>query len=184
MTIKQINDVYLSIPDDVKTALIGMGVPVNPIEDSISFNGEPYCGILPKSLDDLDTSDIVSLMSAHIAWTRYINGLLSDAIVQLKCREDALSAIKATLIKTKGKDSVEFDQDYIKANSSVLWWSTMKIYLESASDMCAQHYKVLSRVVTLRGQDQEQVIRVNTAARGNESTRRRPRPWDDNSQDN
>jgi hypothetical protein len=180
MNAKTINQLYTSVPQEVKTALIGMGISIEMSEqEKPTFNSEPYCGVLPTNLDDLETSEIVELMSAHIVWTRYVNGLLSDATVQLRCREDALSAIKQSVIKSKGKDVFEYDADYLDANHSVLWYSALKTYLETASDMCSTNYKVLSRVITLKGQDQEQNIRLNSAKNGasNASRSGRHRPW-------
>jgi hypothetical protein len=180
--VKKINDTYLSVPEEVKLELAKMGIQLDMSEeDKPHFRGDKYCGVPPKNLDELDTSELAELMSAHISWTRYINGALSDAVVQLRCREDALSAIKQSIIKSKGKDCVEFDDDYLIANYNVLWWSAMKSYLESAETMCAQNYKVISRIVTLRGQDQEQNIRLNSVKSGttdeSRTNKRKPRPW-------
>lgn len=174
-----INNTYQSIPDDVKASLELSGIRAEYESAKPTFNGEAYTGIIPENLDQLDTAEIAELMTAHIAWTRYVNGALSDATAKLKCFEDTLSAIKAVVVKAKGKDSFEFDEDYITANYNVLWWSTTKTYLESVNTSCSNNYKVISRIVTLRGIDQEQTIRVNSVKNGSATNAqaRRPRPW-------
>jgi hypothetical protein len=183
--VKDIIQTYKSIPDDVKSFLELSGIKVEDESAKPTFNGSAYNGSIPNNLDSLDTGEIAELMAAHISWTRYVNGALSDAIAKLKCYEEALSAVKSYIIKHKGKDSLEFDEDYISANYNVTWWSTTKTYLESVSSACSHNYKVISRVITLRGIDHEQNVRASSVKKGFENGRqsRRSSSWVSNSED-
>ena len=79
-TIKKIYDAYENIPFSSKARLALLGINTEVSEDELpNVNDEPYRGVLPEDLDSLSTSDISNMMSAHIIWTRYVQGLLSDA---------------------------------------------------------------------------------------------------------
>lgn len=177
-TIKKIYDAYENIPFSSKARLALLGINTEVSEDELpSVNDEPYRGVLPEDLDSLSTSDISNMMSAHIIWTRYVQGLLSDATVKLNCSSQILSAVKSALIKEVGKDTYEFNEEYMKAMCSYQECSAIKTYLESAEKMCTQNYKVLSRVITLRGQDSDTTSRLNNIQAGF-SNAKGSRPWE------
>ncbi len=174
---------YENIPFSSKARLALLGINTEVSEEELpNVNDEPYRGVLPEDLDSLSTSDISNIMSAHIIWTRYVQGLLSDATVKLNCASQILSAVKSALIKEVGKDSFEFNDDYMKAMCSYQECSAMKTYLESAQNMCTQNYKVLSRVITLRGQDADTTSRLNNIQAGFSNVKG-SRPWEKSDED-
>lgn len=177
--VKKIYEMYENIPFSTKARLALAGINTEVYEEELpDVNSEPYRGVLPKDLDSLSISDISDLMSAHVIWTRYVQGLLSDATVKLNCSQQILNSVKSALIKEVGKDSYEFNEDYLKAMCSYQEASAVKTYLESAQSMCNQNYKVLSRLITLRGQDQDTSSRLSNIQRSGNV-----RPWESGDED-
>jgi len=174
-TPEEIEDAYSQTASEARSSLEEMGirVPDCPMNDRPSLrDGEFYSGQLPSNLDELSNSEIVEVMAKHLEWIRYINGHLADSQVKKKIAARKVKAVESSVATTRGKDAVDSDRRCLQASAFDLSLHDARLtYLEAIKANAAQDYKTLSRIITIRGLDQEAQMRINSVQKGFPSAR-------------
>lgn len=165
---------YEGVVDKVGAYVTSLGIALYTDDALPAFMGNVYNGILPPDLDTLTYTELASLMSAHMEWTRYVQAHLTRVQSDVLVLTEQLGAIKSAVTRQRGKDSIESDRRYIAVNVALAEMRALLLHLEAADRMNTKSYTTLSRVVTVRGQDQETAVRVNSIERGHALLGRRP----------
>jgi hypothetical protein len=157
---------YEGVTEKVANHLDALGITLYESDDLPSYLGGAYNGILPGDLDVLTYNELAALMSAHMEWTRYVQAHLTRVQSEVLVLGEQISAIKSAIVRQRGKESLESDRRYIAVNVALAEMRALQMHLEAADRMNTKSYTTLSRVVTVRGQDQETSARVNNIERG------------------
>lgn len=157
-------DAYAGITDRVSETLAELGV--RTITDQPNLRGDIYYGELPENMDELSYDDLSDLMRANVEWNRYLNGHRTAVNSELSITKQQQAAVKSAIIKQRGKDSLECDTRYIVLNVQICELESLCAALDMAIQGAKDAYKLLSRSVTIRGQDQERVSRTDNFERG------------------
>jgi len=168
-SVTQITDAYGNIVSDARAQLSRMGIRVTNDEntDRPRFrDGQFYDGQIPANLDHLSNDELTEIMSLHAEWTRYINGAISEAMAQRVVAQQKEKAVRASITAERGKDKYESDRRYISVAAELTYAEVMLTYLEAIKSTATNDYRVISRVITLRGQDADIQGRVNNVQRG------------------
>jgi len=157
---------YEGVTEKVSAHLMSLGIALYESDALPSYMGTVYNGILPADLDVLTYNELAALMSAHMEWTRYVQAHLTRVQSEVLVLTEQLGAIKSAITKQRGKEALESDRRYIGVNVAFAEMRALQLHLEAADRMNTKSYTTLSRVVTVRGQDQETATRVNNIERG------------------
>ncbi|MGA1354398.1 MAG: hypothetical protein ACO32I_06455 [Candidatus Limnocylindrus sp.] len=157
---------YDGVTSKVDTYLTSLGITLYEGDQLPTYVGNLYNGILPPDLDVLTYTELAALMSAHMEWTRYVQAHLTRVQSDVLVLTEQLGAIKSAVTRQRGKDAIESDRRYIAVNVSLAEMRALLLHLEAADRMNTKSYTTLSRVVTVRGQDQDTATRVNSIERG------------------
>lgn len=165
---EKIAETYDPVPSSARATLEerGFRVPDDVSRDRPHYDGAHYDGTLPRNLDQLPNDDVVELMAVHAEWMRYVNGSIAEAQAHRTAVAKKEKAMRASIIKERGKDAVESDVRYIDSGAELAYWDTILGYLEAIRSNASNDYKILSRIVTVRGQDLEMGNRVNNVRHG------------------
>jgi hypothetical protein len=101
-----------------------------------------------------------------VEWARYLNGHRTAISNELVISKEQLKAVKAAIIRQCGKDGFECDIRYVNINVGITELDCLCAALDTALQGAKDSYKLLSRSVTIRGQDQERVQRNENLDRG------------------
>lgn len=148
---------------DVGTSVIkdldrqGIYIPADPERD----RPNNYEGDVPEDLDILSNDDLANLMVRHQAWTAYLNGCASAATASKKVAERALKGIKNEIELQRGKEYVHSDPRFIRADASLLYHELKVDIISDILKNARNAYQLMSRLVSLREQDQQQTTRRN-----------------------
>lgn len=167
-TPEKIAEAYDPVPASAR-ALIeqkGFRIPDDASRDRPVYAGAHYDGTLPKDLDQLPNDEVVELMVVHAEWMRYINGSIAEATANKTAVAKKEKAIRSSIIKERGKDHVDSDVRYIEVGADLAYWDTIVSYLEAIKTNASNDYKILSRIVTVRGQDLEMSGRAHNIRHG------------------
>lgn len=168
-SVTQIGDAYGSIVDEARAELARMGIRVTDDADLDRprfKTGEFYEGQIPENLDSLSNDELTEIMSLHAEWTRYINGAISEAQARRVVAQQKEKAVRASITAERGKDKYESDRRYINVAAELTYAEVMLTYLEAIKSTATNDYRVISRVITLRGQDADIQGRVANVQRG------------------
>lgn len=167
-TPERINAAFGTIPSSARSMIEGKGfrVPDDVNRDRPVYGQQYYDGTLPRNLDQLPNDEVVELMAVHAEWMRYINGSIAEAQANRTAVAKKEKAVRASIIKERGKDSVDSDVRYIDVSADLAYWDTIVNYLEAIRSNASNDYKILSRIVTVRGQDMEMGARVSNVRHG------------------
>lgn len=157
-------DAYTGVTDRVTNTLTELGVQVVTAQPHL--DGNTYHGELPPNLDELSYDDLSELMRANVEWNRYLNGHRTAVNSELNVAKQQQAAVKSAIVKQRGKDSLECDTRYITLNVQICELEALCDALDMAIQGAKDTYKLLSRSVTIRGQDQERVARTDNFERG------------------
>lgn len=158
---------------DVSTGVIreldrqGIYIPADPERDK----PRNYEGEIPEDLDVLSNDDLANLMVRHQAWTAYLNGCASAAAASKKVSERALKGIKNEIELQRGKEYVHSDPRFIRADAALLYHELKVDIIGDILKNARNAYQLMSRLVALREQDQQQTTRRSVLT----SSRRSPR---------
>lgn len=157
-------DAYSGVTERVARTLDDLGV--RTITQHPRLGGEVYHGELPENMDELSYDDLSELMRANVQWNRYLNGHRTAVNSELNVAKQQQAAVKSAIIKQRGKDALECDTRYISLNVQICELEALCDALDMALQGAKDTYKLLSRSVTIRGQDQERVARTDNFERG------------------
>ena len=160
----EVKSLYDGVMGRVDRKLNSLGIPSEP--DTPTYNQAHYNGQLPSDLDALTYSELTNLLAANVGWTRYLNHHRTNIENHLTVCSRQLDALKASLIKKKGKDVYKSDRRYIVLDVDVAELECLLRCLDTALQVSKDGYKLLSRAVTIRGQDQERVQRHDNVSKG------------------
>jgi hypothetical protein len=163
-TPEQAKQAYAGVTDRVSDTLTSLGVSVTTTQPAL--HGQTYHGELPSNLDQLSYDQLSELMRANVEWNRYLNGHRTAVNNDLTVARQQLSAVKSAIVKQRGKDSLECDTRFININVEICELEALCAALDTAIQGAKDAYKLLSRSVTIRGQDQERVARTDNFERG------------------
>lgn len=163
---EQARTAYEGIGDSVNEILHTAGVSLGNLASRPRYNGHEYDGSMPENMDELSYDEIANLMRANAEWTRYLLGHMTQVQVELKIVEQQISAVKSSITRTRGKEYVDSDLRYIELNVQQTTLKCLATAFEAAHQIAKDAYKVLSRQVTIRGQDQERERRNDNFERG------------------
>ena len=125
-----------------------------------------YDGAIPENIEELGYDEISSLMRANTEWNRYLLGHLTSVQVEMKITQEQISAVKSSITKKRGKESVDSDLRYIQLNVELTTLKCLDMAFTTAIQNAKDAYKILSRLVTIRGQDSERERRNESLDRG------------------
>ena len=165
-TPEQATEAYDGVRENVSAHLQKVGLDLNALSTKPLLDGHEYDGTLPDNFEDLDYNGLTQLMAANVEWSRYLLGHLTQVEIEIKILQNQLSSVKSSIVKKRGKDSVESDLRYIRLNTEYTTLLCLKQAFDTAIQIAKDVYKVLSRTVTVRGQDQERVQRGENVGRG------------------
>jgi hypothetical protein len=165
---------YEGLVDKVDAYVTSLGISLYVQDELPAFMGNVYNGILPSDMDMLTYTELASLMSAHMEWTRYVQAHLTRVQSDVLVLTEQLNAVKSAIVRQRGKDSLESDRRYISVNVALAEMRALLLHLEAADRMNTKSYTTLSRVVTVRGQDQDTAQRVHSIERGHALLGRKP----------
>lgn len=157
-------EAYNGVNERVSNTLSELGVQV--ITAQPNLRGNSYYGELPENLDELSYDALSELMRANVEWNRYLNGHRTAVNSELNVAKQQQTAVKSAIVKQRGKDSLECDTRYITLNVQICELEALCAALDMAIQGAKDTYKLLSRSVTIRGQDQERVARTDNFERG------------------
>lgn len=157
-------EAYTGVTDRVTETLSELGV--RAITNQPSLRGDDYHGELPENMDELSYDNLSELMRANVEWNRYLNGHRTAVNSELNVAKQQQAAVKSAIIKQRGKESLECDTRYIMLNVQICELEALCDALDMAIQGAKDTYKLLSRSVTIRGQDQERVARTDNFERG------------------
>ena len=157
-------EAYNGVTNRVANTLNELGVRV--ITEQPNLRGDSYYGELPDNMDALSYDDLSDLMRANVEWNRYLNGHRTAVNSELNVTKQQQAAVKSAIIKQRGKESLECDTRYILLNVQICELEALCAALDMAIQGAKDTYKLLSRSVTIRGQDQERVTRTDNFERG------------------
>lgn len=170
------NDALSLSPTDARAAYEDIGGRVNEtlanlgvvLEGSTppSANGQPYDGSLPPNLDELSYDALSELMRANTEWSRYLQGHHTSITNDKRIAQQQLDAVKSAIIHQRGKDHLMCDVRYVEINVQVTELECLEAAFDAAIQNAKDVYRMLSRAVTIRGQDQERVTRSENLERG------------------
>lgn len=165
---EDIDNAFRELPANARSTLEerGFRVPDDLEYDRPTYNNGYYDGTLPRNLDQLPNHEVVELMAVHAEWMRYVNGSVAEATAHKTMLAKKEKAIRASITKERGKEHVDSDVRYIEVSADVTYWDTILGYLEAIRANASNDYKILSRIVTVRGQDIEVSARVNNVRHG------------------
>lgn len=146
----------------------GIYIPADPDRD----RPRGYEGEIPEDLDVLSNDDLANLMVRHQSWTAYLNGCASAAAASKKVAERALKGIKNEIELSRGKEYVYSDPRFIRADAALLYHELKVDIITDVLKNARNAYQLMSRLVALREQDQQQTTRRNVLT----SSRKRSRP--------
>lgn len=162
---------YGGVTSRTESTLTRLGI--NPMYEAPTCEGAPYSGALPEDLDSLTYTQLSDLMRANTDWNRYLNSHRTAISNEILIAKEQLKSVKAAIIVQRGKESLECDHRYIDHNVALAELECLRAILDMALQGAKDSYKLLSRVVTVRGQDQDRVQRSENFERGY-ALRRRP----------
>lgn len=155
---------YVGVTDRVAETLAGLGV--RTIIDQPTLHRQAYHGELPENMDELSYDQLSELMRANVEWNRYLNGHRTAVNSELNVTKQQQAAVRSAIIKQRGKDALECDTRYITLNVQICELEALCDALDMAIQGAKDAYKLLSRSVTIRGQDQERLQRTDNLERG------------------
>lgn len=155
---------YNGITDRVANTLSDLGI--RTLTEQPHLMGDTYYGALPENMDELSYNQLSELMRANVEWNRYLNGHRTAVNSELNVAKQQQAAVKSAIIKQRGKECLECDTRYITLNVQICELEALCDALDMAIQGAKDAYKLLSRSVTIRGQDQERVARTDNFERG------------------
>lgn len=163
-------------------AALGVQSPFPPNTSGPGGATVPYRGELPPNLTDLTDNELGTYLGLLTEWGNYVGYQLAAADASLTAAKADLHLVEAKLRIVYQKDPeskkkrssaerddyVGADRRYIEANSQVLYWETMYIYLKAITNAAVDSFAAVSRRVTQRGQEVDRMTRTgNTTGPGN-----------------
>jgi hypothetical protein len=161
---EEASEAYGGVTERIADTLGRLGIPTGA--PSPTCEGVPYSGSLPEDLDSLSYAALSNLMRANVEWNRYLHEHRTAISNEVIIAKEQLKAVRAAIIQQRGKDSLECDLRYINHNVARAELECLCAVLDTALQGAKDTYKLLSRVVTVRGQDQERVTRNENFSRG------------------
>lgn len=161
---EEARDAYAGVADTVARALDQLGVDIVTAPPTLC--GEGYRGGLPNDLDSLSYDRLSELMRANTEWNRYLQGHRTVVTNELNVTKQQISAVRSAIIKQRGKECLECDVRYLSLNVELCELDALCAALNTAIQGAKDAYKLLSRLITIRGQDQERSQRVDNFERG------------------
>lgn len=163
-TPEEARDAYDGIADSVARTLHTLGVSV--VTPSPVLDGALYEGSLPEDLDEVSYDRLSQLMRCNVEWNRYLQGHRTTVNNELNVLKSQTSAVRSAIIKQRGKESLECDVRYLALSVELCELESLSAALDTAIQGAKDAYKLLSRLITIRGQDQERSHRVDNFERG------------------
>ena len=161
---EEARDAYANIASNVANTLNALGVNITTNQPTLY--GAEYQGSLPKNLDSLSYDQLAELMRANVEWNRYLQGHRTVVNNELSVTKQQLASVKSAIIKQRGKESLECDVRYLTLNVELCELDSLCAALDTAIQGAKDAYKLLSRLVSIRGQDQERAQRTDNFERG------------------
>ena len=165
-TPEQAREAYAGISDKVAEMLGNAGLSLDNMTTQPYYGGVVYDGTIPENIEQLGYDEISALMRANTEWNRYLLGHLTAVQVEMKITQEQISAVKSSIAKKRGKDCVDSDLRYIQLNVELTTLKCLDMAFTTAIQNAKDAYKILSRLVTIRGQDSERERRNESLDRG------------------
>ena len=140
---------------------------------------QPYRGEITENINELTDEQLCQYMTMLSLWLEYVGTqqTLADmahkeAVAQLEFAESTIRLTYKTDEEGKKRtaqervDMVQTDVRYIDRRSTALYMETYLALVANRYRAASQHYKVISRRITQRGQEIERGSRNEGAARG------------------
>lgn len=164
----------------------GFSIPHAP-QQLLDGQVHPYRGEIPENVSDLSDDQLAQYMNMLSLWLEYVGTQQTLADMSHKEAEAQLDFAESTIrltykTDTEGKkrtaqerdDMVKTDIRYIKCRSTALYMETYLALVSNRYRAASQHYKVISRRITQRGQEIERGNRNEGAAHGHQGAPRFP----------
>lgn len=154
----------------------GFSIPHAP-QQVLNGQVQPYRGEIPENISDLTDEQLAQYMNMLSLWLEYVGTQQTLADMAHKEAEAQLDFAEATIRLTyktdeAGKkrtvqerdDMVHTDVRYIERKSTALYMESYMALVANRYRAASQHYKVVSRRITQRGQEIERGSRNEGAA--------------------
>lgn len=160
----------------------GFSIPNAP-QQMVDGQVQPYRGEIPENLTESSDDQLTQYMNMLSLWLDYVGTqqTLADmahkeSLAQLDFAESTIRLTYKTDNEGKKRtaqerdDLVQTDIRYISRRSTTLYMETYLALVANRYRAASQHYKVISRRVTQRGQEIDRGTRNEGAAHGHQGT--------------
>ena len=171
VNMKKFSDAFVMSPEDINRAFSTIDkkvnnqlsniLGVNPMITQPSFSGQ-----LPDNLELLSNHDIAQFMGLNNEWAAYLRDQHSELEVQMAIVKEKEAAIKSSLLRVMDKNLIPSDARYVDVIETKLYFDSLAKKVEIHLKRADNNYKVLSRIISLRQQDEEKSRRTNSVRSG------------------
>ena len=168
---KKFSDAFVMSPEDINRAFSTIDkkvndrlsniLGVNPMITAPSFSGQ-----LPDNLELLSNHEIAQFMGLNNEWAAYLRDQHSELEVQMAIVKEKEAAIKSSLLRVMDKSLIPSDARYVDVIETKLYFDSLAKKVEIHLKRADNNYKVLSRIISLRQQDEEKSRRTNSVRSG------------------
>lgn len=169
---KKFSDAFVMSPDDITRALSRIEEKVkNTLNNIIGgknmiLKPPHFTGEIPQNIEMLSNSEIAMIMGENNAWVAYLRDQLSDIEIQISVCKEQESSVKSSLLRIMDKNLIASDARYVDVVENKLYFEALAKKVEIHLKRGDNNYKVLSRVITLRQNDEEKNRRHNSVQSG------------------
>jgi hypothetical protein len=153
MTPEETRTAYNNVAQRSSSVLRDLGVSL--VVQPPILNGEPYRGQLPDNLDILNNSELNNLLLLNVGYSKYLQTNRTQVSNELLVNKRKRASIRAAILKEGGKAHVDSDKRFINCDVEVCECECILAHIDTAVAAVKDAYKLLSRSVTIRGQELE-----------------------------